>query len=37
MTLMKRPPIFMKKYRRNEGERGRKGEGKICENLFDQR
>lgn len=37
MTLMKRQLIFMKKYRRNDGERGRKGEGEISENLRDLR
>jgi hypothetical protein len=37
MTLRKRLHIFMRKYRRNDGERGRKGEGEISENLRDQR
>ncbi len=34
MILMKKLLIFMKKYRRNEGEMGRKGDGEICEKLL---
>ena len=37
MILMQKLHIFMKRYRRNDGERGRKGEGEISENLRDQR